>query len=121
MQKTQRKVTAIYAPELCEDRYHHHVSRILLETNNEKEVAEWIKRKNVTRNQTITRCLGAPHLTIHAEMPDILNIYQDVCTPGLIHIKKGAAEKKRSRENSNKDAWELVRCATRHTGARLDA
>lgn len=86
-----------------------------------KKQPNGLNEKNVTSRQTITRCLGAPHLTIHAEMPDILNIYQDVCTPGLIHIKKGAAEKKRPRENSNKDAWELVRCATRHTGARLDA
>lgn len=55
------------------------------------------------------------------ELFDIVALRQDVCTPVLIHIKGATVERRPERENSNKNAWELVRRATRHTGASLAA
>lgn len=82
-----------------------------------------IKRKNIARNGgTESRELWERHI-LEFTPKLIVRRYpwsSPRCTLELIHIKS-KTEERRPEENSNKDAWELVRRAPRHTGAGLAA
>lgn len=82
-----------------------------------------IKRKNIARNGgTESREVWERHI-LEFTPKLIARRYpwsSPRCTLELIHIKI-AAEERHPQENSNKDAWELVRRAPRYTGAGLAA